>query len=222
MKDGKEKVTFTILVRWIRRLILIAGGILVTLAYFLVLPLLQSIGTPPEEQLQVRSVGVTEAPPPPPPQQKEEEEEEEEKKPELKQQRQPLDLSQLELALNPGSGGGMGGEFAIDLGRHVNNAGGMDDVFSMLELDQKPRAIYQPSPRYPRTMQSRGVSGTVYVVFIVGTQGRVHEAKVQKSTHSTFERPALEAVRRWKFEPGKRNGKPVEFRMRVPIKFSQG
>ncbi len=44
---------------------LILGGILLTLAYFMVLPFLQTIGRPPTEQLQVRSIGVIEEPPPP-------------------------------------------------------------------------------------------------------------------------------------------------------------
>ncbi len=33
---------------------------------------------------------------------------------------------------------------------------------------------------------------------------------------------ALTAVKQWKFEPGKRNGKAVRFRMRVPISFPKG
>ena len=42
---------------------------------------------------------------------------------------------------------------------------------------------------------------------------------MQKSSHPAFEQPALQAVRRWRFEPGKRGGKPVSFKMRVPITF---
>jgi protein TonB len=45
---------------------------------------------------------------------------------------------------------------------------------------------------------------------------------VQQSTDPVFERPALAAVKQWRFEPGKRNGKPVRFRMRVPITFPKG
>jgi len=30
------------------------------------------------------------------------------------------------------------------------------------------------------------------------------------------------AVKRWKFEPGKRGGKPVRFRMLAPITFPEG
>ena len=42
----------------------------------------------------------------------------------------------------------------------------------------------------------------------------------EKSTNPSFDRPAIEAVRQWKFEPGTRNGERVAFKMRVPITFS--
>jgi protein TonB len=45
---------------------------------------------------------------------------------------------------------------------------------------------------------------------------------VQSSSDPVFEAPSLAAVKQWKFEPGKRNGKPVRFRMRVPITFPEG
>ena len=45
---------------------------------------------------------------------------------------------------------------------------------------------------------------------------------VQKSSDPVFETPALAAVKQWKFEPGKRNGQAVRFRMRVPINFPEG
>jgi len=45
---------------------------------------------------------------------------------------------------------------------------------------------------------------------------------VQNSTDPIFEGPALAAIKQWKFEPGKRKGEPVRFRMRVPITFPKG
>ncbi|MBZ0258769.1 energy transducer TonB, partial [bacterium] len=53
-------------------------------------------------------------------------------------------------------------------------------------------------------------------------RGQVENPIVQKSTDPIFENPALSAVKKWKFEPGKRNGEPVRFRMRVPITFPKG
>ena len=55
---------------------------------------------------------------------------------------------------------------------------------------------------------------------VLDTAGKVVGPKVEKSTNPAFERPALEAVRQWKFEAGTRRGEKVSFKMRVPITFS--
>ena len=68
-------------------------------------------------------------------------------------------------------------------------------------------------------LRRQKLDGSVSVVFIVGTDGRVVNPVVQSSTNPAFEQPALQAVRRWRFEPGQRNGKAVTFKMRVPIAF---
>lgn len=221
MKPFSLNNTVSTIIPILRMVALLIGGLLITLAYFLVLPFLQTIGRPPQERLQVRSIGVVEEAPPPPPQMAQEEEPEEEEKPELDQPLEPLDLSQLELSLNPG-GGDWGGDFTINLDRHFAKAGEEAAIFSLDDLDQKPRTIYQPAPSYPPELQRKGVEGTVYVIFIIDRNGRVINAKVQKSTHQAFERPALTAVKKWKFDPGKRGGKPVQFKMRIPITFSLG
>lgn len=197
------------------------GAVGLTLAFFLVLPLMQTITKPPSDQLVVQNVDVANIPPPPPPpeEEPEEEEEEEEEPPELNEEMPPLDLSQLELALNPGFGDGwMSGDFAIKLNAESGGGDDVDALFSMSDLDQKPRVLYQPSPTLSAEAR-RKTPGTVYVIFIVDQNGRVENPMVQSSTDPVFERPALASVRQWKFEPGKRNGQSVRFRMRVPIVF---
>jgi protein TonB len=56
---------------------------------------------------------------------------------------------------------------------------------------------------------------------VVDAQGRVQSPRVEKSSDSAFEKPALEAVRQWKFEPAMRNGQKVPTKLRIPIRFSQ-
>jgi protein TonB len=97
----------------------------------------------------------------------------------------------------------------------------LDAVFSMADLDQKPRVIYQPGPTMDAKIRKKA-PGTVYILFVVDQSGRVANPVVQKATDPAFEKPALAAVKQWKFEPGKRNGKAVRFRMRVPITFPKG
>lgn len=90
------------------------------------------------------------------------------------------------------------------------------------QLDRVPRAVVQPSPRYPEMLLRDGVDGSVTVEFVVGTDGRVLKAEAVKWSHQEFVEPAVRAVREWRFEPGKQNGRKVRFRMAVPIEFKAG
>ena len=135
----------------------------------------------------------------------------------------PLDLSQLELAWNPGiSEGWTTGDFAVKLNTVVSSGeSGVDALFSVADLDQTPRVIYQPGPMLTKELRKKA-PGTVYIIFVVDQQGRVENPMVQKSSNPIFEKSALNAIKQWKFEPGKRNGKSVRFRMRVPFTFPKG
>ncbi len=214
-----------------QRIAAIVGGVALACAMFLLLPLLESITSTNRDDMIVQSIATANVPPPPAPPVEEEEKKEEEPPPEpeppkLADEAPPLDLAMLELALNPGMGGGIGGDFAVKLpvgaaAGSAESGEGVDELFSMQDLDQKPRAIYQVSPQM--SPQLRKIApGTVYIVFVVDQRGRVENPIVQTASDPAFEAAALAAVRQWKFEPGKRNGEPVRFRMRVPITFPKG
>ena len=204
-------------------LVVCAGAVAFTLIFFSVLPLMQAINKPPGETLVVQQVSVTDTPPqtPPPEEKPPEEPEQPDEPPKLAEDNQPLDLNMIELALNPGVGAGaLSGDFAVKLNA-AEAVGGDLGIFNLDDLDQKPRVIYQPGPTLTPQIRKQA-PGTVYIIFIVDENGRVMNPMVQKSTAPVFEAPALKAVKQWKFEPGKKNGKPVRFRMRVPITFPKG
>lgn len=207
----------TLFARLLHGLFIGTGAVGMTFAVFLVLPMIQAIAKGREADLELVSVDTANLPPPPPPpldEETQDEPEPEEKPPELMESNQPLDLAQLELALNPGFGEGWGGDFAVKL-EAVGESGEVDALFA-LSADQEPRAIYQPDPVLSKQAR-RKAPGTVYVIFTVDEQGRVQNPKVESSTDPVFERPVLAAVKKWRYEPGKRNGKPVPRPARIPI-----
>lgn len=223
--EYRKKKPFWLIRELAHKVMVLVGAAALTLAFFLVLPLIQTLNKPFNADMIVQSVDTAklEAPDPPPEMEEEEPPEpEEEPPPELTEEAPPLDLSQLELALNPGfNEGWMGGDFAVNLETVAKQGKGVDALFSIADLDQKPRVVYQSSPMMTPKLRKQA-PGTVYVIFIVNRQGRVEQPQVQKSTSPLFDKPALDAVKKWKFEPGKRNGKAVRFRMRVPITFPKG
>jgi len=134
-------------------------------------------------------------------------------------------LSAIEAALaGQGSGGGdFAGGLSFSSGGRIGGTGkggpeqDSDQSFSMSEIDQKPRVIFQAAPAYPSRMRS--VEGVVTVIFIVDENGRVANPRVEKSTNPEFEKPALDAIRQWKFEAAVKGGQRVACKMRVPIRF---
>ena len=208
--------------RLVQHVLVAAGALALTLVFFLVLPLIQAIGEAPEADLLVQSVDVAELPPPPPPPPEEEPEEEpepEEPPPELEEEAPPLDLEQLELALNPGFGDGwMNADFAIQLDGLAPERGSLEALSEMAELDQEPRAVYTPQPVLTAKLR-KSAPATVWLLLVVDERGRVETARVQSSTNPIYESPALTAIQQWKFEPGKRNGEPVRGKVRLPMTF---
>jgi protein TonB len=64
------------------------------------------------------------------------------------------------------------------------------------------RAISTPSPKYPPEAFRAGTQGEVQVEFTVGTDGSVSNARVVRATPPrVFDRVALSAVKRWRFQP---------------------
>jgi len=139
-----------------------------------------------------------------------------------------LSLSAIESALS-GQGVG-GGDFAQALdfasGGRIGGTGkagvlgeSLDEAFSLTEIDQQPRAIFQASAPYPAALRGKKIEGVVSILFVVDPDGKVVRPQVEKSTHAAFEKPALDAVKQWKFEPAIKGGQRVNCKMRVPIRF---
>ncbi|TWH99201.1 protein TonB [Luteimonas cucumeris] len=64
------------------------------------------------------------------------------------------------------------------------------------------RAISMPSPRYPSAAQRARQSGQVQVEFTVAPDGSVSAARVVSAEpERVFDREALAAVKRWRFQP---------------------
>ncbi|PPU08264.1 energy transducer TonB [Xanthomonas arboricola] len=67
---------------------------------------------------------------------------------------------------------------------------------------QSLRPISTPAPRYPPEALRAGTSGEVLVEITVGTDGSITASRVLRATPPrVFDREALNAVKRWRFEP---------------------
>ena len=76
--------------------------------------------------------------------------------------------------------------------------------------------------QYPEVARINGITGTVLVEFIVEKDGRVSNAKVKVPLFSECDKEAVRGVMAMpKWNPGKKNGRPVRCYYQVPVTFRQ-
>jgi protein TonB len=75
--------------------------------------------------------------------------------------------------------------------------------------------------RYPSSAREAGITGRVYVGFVVSETGKVKDARIERSLQRDCDREALRLVRIMpSWIPGKQGGKAVAVRYVVPVDFS--
>jgi protein TonB len=89
-----------------------------------------------------------------------------------------------------------------------------------IAVDRLPEPVGLLAPRYPGLAREAGIEGLVWIIALIGENGRVLEARVKKS-HVTpsMERAALEAVLKARFKPALQGVTPVRARVVIPIHF---
>ncbi|MFZ6767935.1 energy transducer TonB [Undibacterium sp. Di26W] len=71
-------------------------------------------------------------------------------------------------------------------------------------------------PKYPKAALMNEETGTVTMGFLISTDGKVVESKVEKSSGSkSLDKAALGALSQCKFKPGSKDGKPDQLWAKV-------
>jgi TonB family protein len=93
-----------------------------------------------------------------------------------------------------------------------------------IEQTAKPDTDYNAkhNPVYPAESVKNREQGMVLLDVLVGTDGAVHDVKVDAKTSASpsLIKAATDAVMSWHFNPAIKNGRPVAAYARVPVKFS--
>jgi protein TonB len=96
----------------------------------------------------------------------------------------------------------------------------VDPIYSLKEVDQLPAPISQTGPVYPRTLRTQRLEGTVDVGFVITSKGTTQDPHAVSSTNEGFEQAAIDAVKKWRFKPATKDGKPVNTKVLVTVTFS--
>jgi protein TonB len=84
---------------------------------------------------------------------------------------------------------------------------------------KEPAKMRHVPPVYPAIAQQARVEGVVIIEAVIGTDGRVQQARVLRSK-PLLDEAALTAVRQWVFTPTLLNGVPVPLIMTVTVNFT--
>ncbi|MGA2296675.1 MAG: energy transducer TonB [FCB group bacterium] len=97
-----------------------------------------------------------------------------------------------------------------------------DDVEQLPGVDQLPSLDAKElakAVRYPEWAKETGLEGQVILNVLISSEGKLKRIEVINSTDKVFEKPAISAVKKIKFEPGKAKGNPVDAWLAIPIDF---
>ena len=106
--------------------------------------------------------------------------------------------------------------FAIDVDVDMGGVG-----FEIAASDTDVVPIVRVQPQYPLRASERGIEGWVEVEFTISKLGTVKDPVVLNSHPSSiFDRSALKAIKKWKYNPKIEDGEPVERSgVKVRLKF---
>ena len=86
--------------------------------------------------------------------------------------------------------------------------------------DQSLQAYLSASVVYPKIAKESGITGTVYVQFVVEANGSISNVKLARGIGGGCDEEAMRVVKAMpKWKPGKQNGRPVRVSFTLPIKF---
>jgi len=126
----------------------------------------------------------------------------------------------------PGSGGGIGSGSGGGVGSGKGGGFGPGEgggvgggVFRVGGGVSAPQVLYKVDPEYSEEARKAKYSGTVVLQLIVDASGRARDIKVVRSLGLGLDEKAIEAVNKWKFRPGVKNGQPVAVQATIEVNF---
>jgi TonB family protein len=120
--------------------------------------------------------------------------------------------------IGSGRGGGVGSGTGPGVGEgHGGGIGG--GAYHVGGGVSRPRAIFSPDPEFSDEARKNKHQGTVLLHLIVGADGKTSNIQVIRSLGMGLDEKAVEAARQWRFDPAKKDGKPVPVEVDMEINF---
>jgi TonB family protein len=130
-------------------------------------------------------------------------------------------------SLGPGSGGGVGTGTGTGIGSGTGSGlaegsggGTGGGVYRPGGSVTPPRLLSQVRPTYTADALARRVQGSVVLAAVVMADGVPAQIHVARSLDVDLDAQAIDAVRQWRFDPGRLAGRPVNVLVTVVLDFT--
>jgi TonB family protein len=127
-------------------------------------------------------------------------------------------LEQLEVALNPGTGGEMSLDIGIGIDFSTESAVQLEEIFVFGELDEVPRLVREGRFRYPPNSPRGRGEAFVNLLIYVEADGRIAVQQVIDYSHREFIEAAKSMAESSRFSPPMHNGQAVRSKYEWPIR----
>jgi TonB family protein len=82
-----------------------------------------------------------------------------------------------------------------------------------------PTVLHSVDPKFSKYAKKNRIQGSCLIGVAVDPHGDLHDLRILKSLEPSLDANAIEAVRKWKFAPATRDGRPVNVTMSIEIAF---
>jgi protein TonB len=132
------------------------------------------------------------------------------------------------VSRGPGDGGGIGAGIGIGIGIGEGDGAGVGPgsgggtgggPFRPGSGIEPPRLLREVKAEYTDEARRRAVQGEVVLEIVVRRDGSVGDIRVLRRLGAGLDERAVQAVRQWRFAPGRRLGAPVDIVVEVDVEF---
>jgi protein TonB len=82
-----------------------------------------------------------------------------------------------------------------------------------------PKGTYLPDPSFTEQARKQKLQGVVVLQIVVTREGKVDDVKVVRGLDPGLDQSAVDTVRQWRFNPGTKDGQPVNVQITVETNF---
>jgi TonB family protein len=92
-------------------------------------------------------------------------------------------------------------------------------IYKVAQLQTPPKVVSKVEPNYTDDARNAKIQGPVVLSLMIDTQGRAHKIRVTRSLDKGLDQQAIDAIEKWHFAPGIKDGKPVRAAATIEVNF---